>query len=58
MIIYLHEFEKEFYGVVISKTGKISFVKCSILSDKSELVHGITAPLNQSLENCGLFLHN
>lgn len=46
MIIYLHEFEKEFYGVVISKTGKTSFVEYSILSDKSGLVPGINTSLN------------
>lgn len=42
----MHEFEKEFYGVVISKTGKTTFVEYSILSDKSGLVPGINTSLN------------
>lgn len=46
VIIYLHEFEKEFYGVVISKTGKTSFVEYSISTDKSELIPGINTSLN------------
>lgn len=37
MIIYVHVFEKEFYGVVISQTGKSPCFECSILLDKVSL---------------------
>lgn len=46
MIIYLHVFVKEFYGVVISQTGNSPWAECSILLDKPESIPGIIASFN------------